>query len=86
MFAKSVIHDLVFPGQSRKECLHKTPESDLDLDFDTVERWMAMNCPLFDRVFQVALAKSFGIVMSSPSSISQQGELVLFMAELGYCY
>jgi hypothetical protein len=26
-----------------------------DLDFDTVERWMAMTFPLFDRIFQVAM-------------------------------
>lgn len=59
VLAQSLLHDLVFVGQSRKQCLYKSPESDPDLDFDTVERWLAMSSPLCDKIFQLSLAKSF---------------------------
>ena len=36
-----------------------------DLDFDTVERWMAMTFPLFDRIYQFVMAKSFGLASSN---------------------
>ena len=59
--AQSLLHDLVFTGESKKSCLHKKPEIDPELDLDGVERWMVMNAPLFDKIMQHGLAQSFGL-------------------------
>ena len=60
--AISLLHDLHFSGnKSRKECLHQQPDEDAILDFDAVERWTVMHCPLFDRIFRFVLAASFGL-------------------------
>ena len=37
--AQSLLHDLVFTGESKKSCLHKKPENDPELDLDGVERY-----------------------------------------------
>ena len=37
------------------------PEEDSVLEFEAVERWTVMQCPIFDRIFLFALAVSFGI-------------------------
>ena len=37
------------------------PEEDAVLDFDAVERWTVMHCPIFDRIFLFVLAASFGL-------------------------
>ena len=36
VLAQSLIHDLVFSGESKKQCLFKKPESDPALDVDQV--------------------------------------------------
>ena len=59
--AQSLLHDLVFTGESKKSCLHKKPENDPEFDLDGVERWMVMNAPLFDKIMQHGLAQSFGL-------------------------
>ena len=59
--AKSLIKDLAFPDVPAKKCLYAVPEDDVDLDFDAVERWTAIKCPLFDQIFRYALASSFGL-------------------------
>lgn len=61
--AQSLLHDLVFNGESRKSCLYKKPDHDPELTLDAVERWMVMSAPIFDRVMQHALAKSFGLTL-----------------------
>ena len=38
ILAQSLLHDLVFCGESKKSCLHKKPEVDPELDVDGVER------------------------------------------------
>ena len=38
ILAQSLLHDLVFTGESKKSCLHKKPEVDPQLDLDGVER------------------------------------------------
>ena len=38
ILAQSLLHDLVFTGESKKSCLHKKPEVDPELDLDGVER------------------------------------------------
>ena len=37
------------------------PEEDAVLDFERVERWTVMHCPLFDRIFLFVLASTFGL-------------------------
>ena len=37
------------------------PEEAVTLEFDAVERWTVMHCPLFDRIFLYVLAASFGL-------------------------
>jgi hypothetical protein len=34
----SLLHDLIFTGESRKSCLYKKPEVDPELAFDAIER------------------------------------------------
>ena len=63
ILAQSLLHDLVFTGESKKSCLHKKPENDPALDLDGVERWMVMNAPLFDKIMQHGLARSFGLAL-----------------------
>ena len=70
--SQSLLHDLIFTGESRKSCLYKKPDNDPELAFDAIERWMVMAAPLFDRVMQHALAKSFGLVLE-PSLIPESG-------------
>jgi len=68
--SQSLLHDLIFTGESRKSCLYKKPEVDPELAFDAIERWMVMSAPLFDRIMQHALAKSFGLSLE-PSLIPE---------------
>ena len=44
-----------------QECLTLQPEEDAILDFDAIERWTVMHCPLFDKIFLYVLAASFGL-------------------------
>ena len=44
-----------------QECLNLQPEEDAILDFDAIERWTVMHCPLFDKIFLYVLAASFGL-------------------------
>ena len=44
-----------------QECLNLQQEEDSVLEFEAVERWTVMQCPIFDRIFLFALAVSFGI-------------------------
>ena len=37
------------------------PEEKISLDFDAVERWTAIKCPLFDQLFRYALAATFSL-------------------------
>ena len=37
------------------------PEDDSVLEFEAVERWTVMHCPIFDKIFLFVLAASFGI-------------------------
>ena len=36
--SQSLLHDLIFTGESRKSCLYKKPEVDPELAFDAIER------------------------------------------------
>jgi len=38
--------------------------TDMHLDFDMIERWLVMKCPLFEDIYLFALAASFGVVPS----------------------
>lgn len=40
-------------------------ESDHYLDFDMIERWIVMQCPLFETIYLHVLALSFGIDVQS---------------------
>ncbi len=59
--SQSLLHDLIFAGEAKKACLYKKPSNDPELSPDTIERWMVMSAPLFDRIMQHALALSFGL-------------------------
>ena len=61
VLSQSLLHDIVFPGESKKSCLLKKPESNPELDFDAIERWMVMAAPLFDKIMQHGLARTFGL-------------------------
>ena len=41
--------------------MNSQPEEAAALEFDAVERWTVMHCPLFDRIFLYVLAASFGL-------------------------
>ena len=64
-FLTQHLQDLVFPNLSAKQCLLAQPEKDVLLDFDAVERWTAIKCPLFDQLFRYALAASFSLQVRS---------------------
>ena len=36
--SQSLLHDLIFTGESKKCCLYKKPEVDPELAFDAIER------------------------------------------------
>ena len=38
ILAQSLLHDLIFPGDSKKSCLLKKPTSDPEMAFDAIER------------------------------------------------
>jgi len=89
ILAKSLLKDLAFPDQAAKKCLHLALPSasgsgskedddldDLTLDFDAVERWTAIKCPLFDQLFRYSLAASFGLQVVD-DTIPLQGNLRL---------
>ncbi len=35
--------------------------SDCHFDFDAIERWLVMRCPIFEEVYLFALSASFGV-------------------------
>jgi len=74
--AKSLIKDLAFPNLPAKQCLHSQPEKDILLDFDAVERWTAIKCPLFDQLFRYALAASFSLQIAD-DTLPTRGDLKL---------
>ena len=41
------------------------PGDDSVLEFEAVERWTVMHCPIFDKIFLFVLAASFGISTGS---------------------
>ena len=43
-------------------------KEDVQLDFDQIERWLVMKCPLFEEIYVFALAMSFGIAVSSAAT------------------
>ncbi len=59
--AEALVQEIVFPGESAKACLHREVPSDCHLDFDAIERWLVMKCPLFEEIYVFALAASFGL-------------------------
>ena len=63
VLSQSLLHDLIFVGEARKSCLHKKPNSDPELGFDAIERWLVMSAPIFDKIMQHVLAQSFGMTL-----------------------
>ena len=41
------------------------PKEDLYLDFDMIERWLVMKCPLFESIYLFVLAQTFGMALFS---------------------
>jgi len=74
--AKSLVKDLVFPNLPAKQCYLSEPEEKISLDFDAVERWTAIKCPLFDQLFRYALAATFSLQISD-DTLPTRGDLVL---------
>jgi len=71
MLADSLMHELIMPGESPKSSLHSTPKEDLYLDFDMIERWLVMKCPLFESIYLFVLAKTFGMALFSTAGTTK---------------
>lgn len=69
VLAESLMHELIFPKDSPKSSLHRKFSEDLYLDFDMIERWLVMKCPLVDEIILFTLAKCFGIPVNSSAGM-----------------